>query len=78
MKYKIIIQTITETEYPETSNRYVNKKTKERCMWDDDDAEIENYKTGKMFIRKDEDNIYEQTVDYHVDIKGIIDAFNKE
>lgn len=75
MKYKIIVDSIVETEYPETDTRYVNTTTQEPCEYGDKGAVRQIYQTGKKLRRSDIDTVYEQTVD-DINLENIIKAVN--
>jgi len=89
--YKITIEKITKTEYPETKTWYTDKKTGETntsrydmgeySEADEKTGQIlirtDDEKTGQILIRTDEEKIYEQTTEKEIDLKKVIDSFNQ-
>lgn len=72
--YKITVEKITTTEYPETKTVYYDNVTKKNydSSYDikGDDFEQRKIETGKRLVRKDEEKVFEQIKD-DVDISKL-------
>ena len=78
--YKITIEKITKTEYPERNYKNVDKETGKEVFYSDDGYESsvkETFETGKILIKTDTETVYTQTSEKEIDIKKVIDSFNQ-
>lgn len=67
MYYKITVEKITVTEYPELKEVFYDNVTKKnynsKYDFEGNDYKRSNVETGKKLIRKDEEQVFEQSID---------------
>lgn len=78
MEYKITIDSIETTEYPETEYKYIDSKTGEDSEYGKPNAVKDYYKTGKMLTRTDTLTVFEQRMKSEdLNLKDVIKAINQ-
>lgn len=83
-KFKVTVEQIDITEYPELENEYHYKGKAYSSRYilpegidpDSESVQVIAVKTGKILLREDRQDIYEQTVDDSICLKAIITAVN--